>query len=35
MKFRFLIENKTDNPGIAAEHGLAIHIESQWEENSF
>ncbi len=28
MKFRFLIENKTDNPGIAAEHGLAIHIES-------
>lgn len=29
MKFRLLIENKTDNPGIVAEHGLSIYIEAQ------
>lgn len=28
IKFKFLMENKTDNPGIAAEHGLAIYIEA-------
>lgn len=29
MKFRFLVENKTDNPGVMAEHGLSVFIESQ------
>lgn len=29
MKFKLLIENKTDNPGIVAEHGLSIYIETQ------
>ena len=28
MKFTFLIENKTDNPGIVAEHGLSVYIET-------
>lgn len=28
MKFGFLMENKTDNPGIVAEHGLSIYIEA-------
>lgn len=28
MKFRFLVENKTDNPGVFAEHGLSVYIES-------
>ena len=28
MKFSFLIENKTDNPGVVAEHGLSIYIEA-------
>ncbi|MGN0702437.1 MAG: MBL fold metallo-hydrolase [Lentihominibacter sp.] len=28
MKFSFLVENKTDNPGIMAEHGLSIYIET-------
>ncbi|MGN0702944.1 MAG: MBL fold metallo-hydrolase [Lentihominibacter sp.] len=28
MKFEFLVENKTDNPGIMAEHGLSIYIEA-------
>ena len=28
MKYSFLIENKTDNPGIVAEHGLCIYIEA-------
>ena len=28
IKFRFLVENKTDNPGIMAEHGLSIYIEA-------
>lgn len=27
MKFQFLIENKTNNPGVVAEHGLSIYIE--------
>lgn len=28
IKFKFLMENKTDNPGILAEHGLSIYIEA-------
>lgn len=28
MKFTFLIENKTDNSGIIAEHGLSIFIDT-------
>lgn len=35
MKFRFLIENKTDNPGIIAEHGLSIYIEAQGKKILF
>lgn len=29
MKFRFLIENKTERRDIVAEHGLSIYIEAQ------
>ena len=29
MRFRFLMENKTDGPGCIAEHGLSIYIETQ------
>ena len=29
MKFRFLIENKTERSGILAEHGLSIYIEAR------
>lgn len=29
MKFTFLSENKTDNPGCDAEHGLSIYIETE------
>lgn len=28
MRFKFLVENKTDNPGVMAEHGLSIYIEA-------
>lgn len=28
VKFTFLSENKTDNPGCMAEHGLSIYIEA-------
>ena len=28
ITFRFLVENKTDNPGVMAEHGLSIYIEA-------
>ena len=28
IKFQFLSENKTDNPGYMAEHGLSIYIET-------
>lgn len=35
MKFRFLIENKTDNPGIIAEHGLSVYIEAQGKKIIF
>jgi len=28
MKIKFLSENKTDNPGFLAEHGLSIYIET-------
>ena len=28
IKISFLVENKTDNPGIIAEHGLSIYIET-------
>lgn len=28
MKFKILVENKTDNSGIMAEHGLSIYIEA-------
>lgn len=27
IQFKFLIENKTDHPGLVAEHGLSIYIE--------
>lgn len=29
MRIYFLSENKTDNPGIRAEHGLSIYIEAE------
>ena len=29
MKFRFLMENKTDGPGCVAEHGLSVYIEAK------
>ncbi len=29
MRIYFLSENKTDNPGILAEHGLSIYIEAE------
>lgn len=35
MKFIFLIENKTDNPGIVAEHGLSVYIETQGKKILF
>ena len=35
MRFTFLIENKTDNPGIIAEHGLSIYIEAQGKKILF
>ena len=35
MKFRFLIENKTDKSGIIAEHGLSIYIEAQGKKILF
>lgn len=28
ISFKFLVENKTDNAGMVAEHGLAIYIEA-------
>lgn len=28
MKFKFLIENKTDSPDCLAEHGLSVYIEA-------
>ena len=28
IKFEILVENKTDNPGIMAEHGLSIYIKT-------
>ena len=28
MEFKFLVENKTDNPGVTAEHGLSIYIKA-------
>ncbi|MCI7145708.1 MAG: MBL fold metallo-hydrolase [Clostridiales bacterium] len=28
MKFTFLMENKTEKPGIVAEHGLSLYIET-------
>jgi len=28
MKFKFLVENKTDNPGVTAEHGLSVYVEA-------
>ncbi|MDD4199935.1 MAG: MBL fold metallo-hydrolase, partial [Eubacteriales bacterium] len=35
MKFSLLIENKTDNPGIIAEHGLSVYIETQGKKILF
>ncbi len=35
MKFRFLIENKTEKQGIIAEHGLSIYIEAQGKKILF
>lgn len=29
MKIYFLSENKTDNPGVRAEHGLSVYIEAE------
>lgn len=29
MRFKFLMENKTDGPGCLAEHGLSVYIEAQ------
>lgn len=28
IKITFLVENRTDNPGIMAEHGLSVYIEA-------
>ncbi|MDO4546000.1 MAG: MBL fold metallo-hydrolase, partial [Bacillota bacterium] len=33
--FKFLVENKTDNPGIMAEHGLSIYIEAKGKKILF
>lgn len=35
MKFQFLMENKTDTPGIVAEHGLSIYIEADGKKILF
>lgn len=35
MRFRFLMENKTDGPGCVAEHGLSIYIEAQGKKLLF
>ena len=35
MKFRFLIENKTEKKGILAEHGLSIYIEARGKKILF
>lgn len=35
MKFQFLVENKTDNPGVMAEHGLSIYIEADGKKILF
>lgn len=35
MKFRFLIENKTDSDGLVAEHGLSVYIEAHGKKILF
>jgi 7,8-dihydropterin-6-yl-methyl-4-(beta-D-ribofuranosyl)aminobenzene 5'-phosphate synthase len=35
IKFTFLSENKTDNPGCMAEHGLSIYIEADGKKILF
>ncbi|NLD20455.1 MAG: MBL fold metallo-hydrolase [Clostridiales bacterium] len=35
MKYKFLVENKTDNPGIMAEHGLSVYIEASHKKILF
>lgn len=35
MRFRFLMENKTDGPGCVAEHGLSVYIEAQGKKLLF
>lgn len=35
IKFSFLSENKTDNPGCLAEHGLSIYIEADGKKLLF
>ncbi|MDO4485289.1 MAG: MBL fold metallo-hydrolase [Bacillota bacterium] len=35
MKFGFLVENKTDTPGVTAEHGLSIYIEADGKKILF
>ncbi len=35
MKFRFLMENKTEREGIVAEHGLSIYIEARGKKILF
>lgn len=35
MRFKFLMENKTDGPGCVAEHGLSLYIEAQGKKLLF
>lgn len=35
MKFRFLMENKTEGPGCIGEHGLSVYIEAQGKKLLF
>ncbi|MCR5035473.1 MAG: MBL fold metallo-hydrolase [Clostridia bacterium] len=35
MKFRFLMENKTEKEGVVAEHGLSIYIEARGKKILF
>ena len=35
MKFRFLMENKTERTGVVAEHGLSVYIEAQGKKILF
>lgn len=35
ITYGFLVENKTDNPGILAEHGLSVYIEADGKKILF